>query len=131
MPVRLVITKATSTGEQITGQIDQCHAETGEEVLTKEEVYKYAEEMGSFMDVRTTEMNVRMLEAYGLGEFIEQKWGTEIWQVVVSILDIFAGRQQASQVLQRWQATDEETADLERIRLAASNGETVNDNSPA
>ena len=131
MPVRFVITKATSTvGEQMTGQVDQCHANTGEEVMSIEEVYKQTEEMSKFMDLRTQELNLRMLEAYGLGEYIEQKWGIETWQIVTSILDVISGKIPASQVLSRWQDSDEETADLERIRLAAANGEVVDDNSP-
>jgi hypothetical protein len=68
-----------------------------------------------FVDLRLVEMNMRMLEAYKLREYFQP----EVWQKVVAILDILAGRQDVTIVKQRWEDSAEETRELEVMRQVA------------
>lgn len=66
-------------------------------------------------DERMIEMNARMLAVYDF----EKYFTVETWSRVVSILDVLAGRVDPHQVIQRWEASREETEELERGRQEA------------
>lgn len=115
MPLRYVVTKVSGQGEQITAEIAQCHPVTGNIMHNESELTRLFQQALSVSETRMMEMNVRMLEAYELSKYFEPM----IWQRVLAILDILAGRQTANMVAARWQSEHEETADLEQGRLAA------------
>ena len=115
MPLRFVVTKSTAQGEQITAEVAQCDPVTGKVMHSDDDLYVMLGEVNGLVDSRMTEMNVRMLEAYHLDKYFDRP----TWQMIESILDILAGRQSAAMVVQRWDASREETEALERGRQEA------------
>ncbi len=115
MPYRYVITKASGQGEQITSEIAQCHPVTGDVMHSEVEMTRMIQHALKVSETRMSEMNINMLEAYELSKYFTP----EIWQRVIAILDILAGRQSAAMVSARWQSEVEETRDLENGRAIA------------
>lgn len=116
MPLRMAITKVSGQGEQIVVDVCQWNPVTGEMVHSDiAEMSSLFEQALGFADVRLGDMNTRMLEAYNMRHYFD----AENWQKVTQILDILAGRVSAAQVVQRWEATIEENAELVAMREAA------------
>lgn len=116
MPVRQVIVKQIGHSEQLQIDVCQWNPVTGEIVHeTMEEMNELIEQGFQVADSRTMEMQLRMLAASN----IRQYFAPEVWSMVVSILDILAGRTSVDLVVQRWEAAKEETAELEATRLRA------------
>jgi hypothetical protein len=116
MPIRTAITRVTGQGEQFVVDVCQWNPVTGEIMHNDvDEMRTLANDMLQLSDIRMYEMNMRMFEAYGL----EKHFDPGVWQKVLQLLDILAGRTDIAQVLQRWNATIEENAALEAGRKAA------------
>lgn len=121
MPLRMAITKVSGQGEQIVVDVCQWNPVTGAIVHNNvAEISQIFNEALGFVDVRLLEMNLRMLESYNMRKYFDDA----NWQKVSQILEILAGRVDAAQVVQRWEATIEENAELAAMREAAhiSNG---------
>lgn len=116
MPVRIDITKQTANGESYVASACQWNPVTGKIEHTFDEVMELADKALRLADARLVEMYTRLFEA----EQIEKYCTPEEWSKVVSILDIIAGRQSINQVARRWHDAQEETAELEAGRAAAS-----------
>jgi len=116
MPIRMALTKATGQGEQIVIDVCQWNPVTGDIVHEGvADMQALFDEVLAQADVRLMDMNTRMLEAYEL----EKYFPPGMWSKIVALLDILAGRQDASTVARRWQSEVEETAELEAGRKAA------------
>ena len=114
MPIRLNVVKQNGQGEQVVFDICQWNPVTGDIVhKTVEEMSKLLDECLAFGDLRVMELNNRMFEAYQLAEYFEPG----VWQKVISLFDILAGRQSAAMVKQRWDSIKEENDALEQARL--------------
>lgn len=116
MPVRMAITKVSGQGEQLVIDVCQWNPVTGDVV------HNDIDEMQDLMDSclvaaddRMHEMNMRMLNAY----HFENYFDPGVWQQVVSVLDVLAGRQSPAAVINRWDSIKEENAELEAGRQAA------------
>ena len=117
MPIRLVVTKQTATGEQVQIDVVQWNPVTGDMVHSDiAELSQLVDDAMDIVDVRTEEMGIRVLEAYNLDKYFDPP----TWSRVVSILDIISGKQSAATVSARWQSEVEETAELEAGRAAYS-----------
>lgn len=114
MSLRYNIVKTTATGEQLIVDINQCNPITGAQDYTKEELDALVEESIAFADARMIDMNMRMLEAYQLNQFMTEQELLKLKQV----LEVLCGRMSPQQLLNRWQSAQEETAELEAGRLA-------------
>src|SRR5215813_10579114 len=116
MPARLVISKSTAQGENFTVELTQYNTITGE-IVHKDvgELLELGNEVFKLADVRLMEMNMRMLEAYGL----EKYFTGPVWNKIITIFDILAGRQNVDTVSRRWQSEVEETEALEEGRNQA------------
>jgi len=122
--IRYVITKSTAQGEQLTVEVAQCNPVTGETEHTREEVAELVDDAVAHADMRMIDMNLKMLEAYEL----EKHFDPHTWNKVISILDILAGRQTAAMVVQRWEASIEETQALADLRQEAYDNREPADN---
>ena len=122
MPARLVISKSTAQGENFTVELTQYNTITGE-IVHKDvgELLQLGDEVFKLADVRLMEMNTRMLEAYGL----EKYFTGQVWNKIITIFDILAGRQSVDTVSRRWQSEIEETEALEQGRLNAMMAEAI------
>ena len=112
MPLRMAITKASGQGEQLVVDVCQWNPVTGDLLHTVDEMSTLFEQALAFADIRLQEMNLRHLEAYELEKYFD----VQIWQRVMAILDILAGRQTAQTVSQRWHSEVEETQALAQQR---------------
>lgn len=116
MPLRMAITKVSGQGEQIVVDVCQWNPVTGAIVHADiAEMSSLFDQALSFADLRLQDMNLRMLEAYDMQKYFD----AENWQKVSQVLEILAGRVSAAQVVQRWEATIEENAELAAMREAA------------
>ena len=122
MPLRMAITKASGQGEQLVVDVCQWNPVTGDLLHTVDEMSELFEQALAFADVRLQEMNLRHLEAYDLEKYFD----VQIWQRVMAILDILAGRQTAQTVAQRWHSEVEETQALADCRQQHYNEHLVN-----
>lgn len=116
MPLRMAITKVSGQGEQIVVDVCQWNPITG--VIIHSDIAEMSDlfdQALSFADLRLQDMNLRMLEAYEMQKYFDP----ENWQKVSQVLEILAGRVSAAQVVQRWEATIEENAELAAMREAA------------
>ena len=114
MPIRLNVVKQNGQGEQVVFDICQWNPVTGIIVHeTVEEMSRLLDECLAHGDLRVMELNNRMFEAYELAEYFEPG----VWQQVIALFDILAGRQSAAVVKQRWDAVKEENAALHAGRL--------------
>lgn len=103
----------TGQGEQMVVDCCQWNPVTGEIVHNSvEEMKILTNAMLQLSDERMIEMNARMLAVYDF----EKYFTVETWSRVVSILDVLAGRVDPQQVIQRWEASREETEELEKGR---------------
>lgn len=120
MFMRMAVTKATSS-EQIVVDIPSWNPVTGAEVATTVEQMKaQLSKALDLVDERASETHARTLASYGLINYLP----LEVRSMVIEILDVLTGQADAAYVVKKWQASLEETADLERLRAehAASNG---------
>ena len=116
MPVRMAITKVSGQGEQLVMDVCQWNPVTGDIVHDSvDEMQELMDQCLEDADDRLHEMNMRMLHAY----HFEQYFTPGVWQQVVAVLDVLAGRQSPAAVVARWDSIKEENADLEAGRLAA------------
>lgn len=121
---RIVITKSSAAGEQLTLQLTQCNEITGEPELDTNQFMEEADNLIKLADSRTQDMNLRHLEAYQLDKYFEP----HIWYRVRAILGAIGGQQTVQSLAQRWEAEVEETKALEQGRLEAQakgNGQGV------
>src|SRR5262245_38881197 len=114
MPLRAAIVKGTATGENVTVDVCQWNPVTGEVMHTVAEMQQMAQEMLAIADVRQHEMNMSMLEVYNFEKYVP----ADVWPMVVSILDVLAGRIHPDELIRRWESAREENADLARMREA-------------
>lgn len=120
MPIRLNVVKQNGQGEQVVFDICQWNPVTGAIVHeTVADMQRLLDECLAFGDLRVMELNNRMFEAYALAEYFEPG----IWQQVIALFDILAGRQSAAMVKQRWDAIKEENLSLQNGRLEHYNAE--------
>ena len=116
MPVRMAITKVSGQGEQLVMDVCQWNPVTGDIVHDSvDEMQELMDQCLEDADDRLHEMNMRMLHAYNF----EQYFTPGVWQQVVAVLDVLAGRQSPAAVVARWDSIKEENAELEAGRLAA------------
>ena len=107
--------KESAQGERITAEIAQCNPITGDIEHSEEEMLRLLDVAIDHAEMRMADCNFRMLEAYGF----QQYFSVEVWQRVKTILDVLAGRITAASVVNMWQASIEETQELERLRADA------------
>ena len=115
MPVRMAITKQSGQGEQLVIDVCQWNPVTGD--IIHDNVSEMTELMDECLltaDERMHEMNMRMLHAYHFEEYFTPG----VWQQVVAVLDVLAGRQSPAMVVSRWDSIKEENADLAAAREA-------------
>lgn len=116
MPLHYSVVHTTGNGETVSTSVMQLNPVTGEVMHNSEEMKQLLEDALAFNQGRVCEMNVKMLEAYGLSSHFTP----QIWQRFVAMLDILAGRQSADMVARRWASEVEETRELEEARLSAA-----------
>ncbi len=120
MPLRFNVVKQNGQGEQVVADVCQWNPVTGEIVHeTVEDMLKLLDESLAFADLRVMELNQRMFEAYALAEYFEPG----VWQQVIELFDVLAGRQSAALVKQRWDSIKEENAALHNGRVEHYNAE--------
>ena len=111
MPIRYVVAEQIGTG-QITADVCQWNPVTGDIVHTEYEMHQLLIRECEHLAERRTLQNIRMLEAYGLEQWCDAPTWTKIGQV----LDVLAGRMNATTLAHRWQSGVEETQELEEQR---------------
>jgi len=116
MPIRMALTKATGSGEQIVIDVCQWNPVTGDIVHPDvHEMAGLADNLLQFADVRMEEMNVRMLEAYELLRHLPDQYQFMFRE----LLDVLSGQISPQTLVARWQSIAEENAELERGRQEA------------
>jgi hypothetical protein len=110
--IRMAVMKDMPGGGSTTVDIPSWNPVTGELHSTLEDMHETYREACQILDERHIEMNMRIIETSGLRKYFTQ----EEWSKVISLFDILAGRQTASQVVSRWEAIAEENRELEEMR---------------
>lgn len=121
MSIRYTISQTVTGGEHLTIEVLQDNPVTGKRDFENQgDMLQEALQAEKLIDLRSAEMNTRMLEAYGL--LSTRYFPPQALHRVTSILDILAGRVTAHVIKSRWESEIEENQDLEEGRLAAQNG---------
>ena len=116
MPIRMALTKATGSGEQIVIDVCQWNPVTGE-IIHKDiaEMSRLADSLLAFADFRLEEMNIRMLDSYELLRQLPSEYQFRFRE----LLDVLYGKMSAQTLTSRWQAIKEENEALAQARLDA------------
>lgn len=115
MPVRMIVSKDSAAGENISVEVNQINPVTGVQVHTEDEMKKIMANSISILDDRMVEMNMRMLETENLQTYFDQ----QTWQRFRQLTEVIYGRMSVATLAHRWQSEREETAELEAVRAQA------------
>lgn len=101
-----------SGGEVFTVELVQTNPQTGAPEHTLEEMDAMMDQALLVMDKRKFEMNMRVLEAYGLINFLTQTEQVKF----KALLHVLSGNITPAYLKEQWEAAREETAELEALR---------------
>ena len=104
-----------SAGEVFSIELIQTNPQTGEPAHTPEEMDSLMDQALLVMDKRKFEMNMRVLEAYGLINFLSDAEKVKF----KALLQVLSGDITPAYLRERWEAAQEETAELEAARAKA------------
>ena len=111
MPLDLAVNINTA-GCQLSAVVSSHNKVTGEIDYTLEEADEALNTATSILEAIKYTANVRMLEVYNFGDYFEPG----VWQRVMQVLEVWAGRIEPGQVIANWQSIREENAALEADR---------------
>jgi len=111
--------------EQLSVDMPSWNPVTGEESdVTLKEMQERVNEGLNLLDERANVAAMRLLQAYDLIKFFP----VEVQAMIIEVVDVLTGKADAEYVVKRWQASREETAELEAARAAfaatVSSGDT-------
>ena len=111
MPLDLAVNINTA-GCQLSAVVSSHNKVTGDKELELDQADELLNDAAHILETIKYSANIRMLEVYSFSEYFEPG----VWQRVMQVLDVWAGRVEPGQVIANWQSIREENAALEADR---------------